>query len=684
MATFTGTAADETMTSSFVSPTVTSNPPGTRPGSSNDTLSGRGGNDTLSGDGGNDTLSGDDGNDVLSGGAGDDKLNGGNGDDRLDGGAGQDAMVGGDGNDVYVVDNILDRVNFYLDVPWEDDDQPEWVEIHQDPGIDTVEATISYTLRNYLEILILTGTGDINGTGAFGNNTIIGNGGNNFLDGGLGADIMNGGAGDDTYVVDNVGDQVIDSSGVDAVKASVSYTLMTGLENLTLMGSANIDGVGNNADNVLVGNNGNNVLNGGLGADRLDGGGGVDYASYTGSTAGIVVSLGKPANNTGEAAGDIHVSIEGLIGSAFDDALIGDGGTNRLEGGLGADLLNGKAGIDTAVYENAASGVVASLLTRTGIAGEAAGDTYVEIENLSGSQFGDTLTGDNGNNRLTGSGGDDLLYGGAASDTLDGGVGADGLDGGDGIDFASYAGASSGVVVSLGKPANNTGEAAGDIHVSIENLIGSAFDDALIGDSGTNRLSGGLGADRINGKAGIDTAVYESAASGVTASLLNPIGNTGEAAGDTYVEIEYLSGSRFNDMLTGDNTNNRLDGNDGDDVLNGYGGKDTLGGGAGLDTFVFSTALGKTNVDKIVAFDVADDSIALSQWIFTTLGTAGALSADAFHIGSSAQDASDRIIYNQATGSLLYDADGAGGVAAKEFAMISIGIDLTAADFFIV
>ena len=172
--------------------------------------------------------------------------------------------------------------------------------------------------------------------------------------------------------------------------------------------------------------------------------------------------------------------------------MIGDGGSNRLRGGTGADQLDGGGGFDVADYINSSTGLVVDMLNPNNDTGEAAGDTYTSIESLRGSSFNDTLRADNGGR------------------ILEGGTGGDALIGGTGFDFAAYWNSASGVTVSLADPLQNTGEAFGDTYSSIEGLIGSSSADTLIGDANNNVLRGSLGADVLNGGGGIDTADYSN------------------------------------------------------------------------------------------------------------------------------------------------------------------------------
>jgi Ca2+-binding RTX toxin-like protein len=284
-------------------------------------------------------------------------------------------MTGGTGDDLYLI-ALGETLDSVVEAAGE--------------GHDTVESSaLIYTLTANVEDLNLhdlavTGigndlanviTGDALGNflyGMGGDDTLVGNDGLDTLDGGTGADAMAGGAGSDSYIVDNAGDTVTEGAGgglLDTVYASVSYTIGANVENLTLTGSANIDGRGNGDNNLITGNSGNNVLEGGAGNDTLNGGGGNDTASYEHATGGVNVDLNNIfAQNTGGAGTDWLISISNLTGSAFNDTLTGSifsnvlkgldgndtlsGGASadRLEGGAGHDGLTGGIGADTFVF----------------------------------------------------------------------------------------------------------------------------------------------------------------------------------------------------------------------------------------------------------------------------------------------------------------------------------------------
>ncbi|MBK7641954.1 MAG: hypothetical protein IPJ19_02725 [Planctomycetes bacterium] len=210
----------------------------------------------------------------------------------------------------------------------------------------------------------------------------------------------------------------------------------------------------------------------------------------------------------------------------------------------------------------------------------------------------DVFTGTNGADSANGGDGDDFLYGGAGNDTLtggngddflQGGAGNDRLTGGGGTDTASYSDATSAVHVDLSESAaQNTGGAGSDTLSSIENIIGSAYNDQLDGTSGANVMEGGDGNDHMDGAGGLDTASYEHASSGVTVDLSidDNAQDTHGAGVDTLTHIENLTGSSHDDTLSGNNSANVLDGGAGNDTLSGGAGNDTLHGGTGDDTLI--------------------------------------------------------------------------------------------------
>ncbi|MDB5439536.1 MAG: Hemolysin-type calcium binding domain protein, partial [Caulobacteraceae bacterium] len=173
-----------------------------------------------------------------------------------------DTLIGGAGNDTYIVRHSNDVIKELAG-----------------EGTDTVTADVSYTLSANVENIVLLGEAGINATGNSGANILTGNSNDNILDGKAGADVMYGGQGNDTFYVDNAGDLVVEDfneGAADQVFASISYSLTANVENLTLTGSANLTGHGNDLDNILIGNSGKNLLDGGAGADAMYGGAGND------------------------------------------------------------------------------------------------------------------------------------------------------------------------------------------------------------------------------------------------------------------------------------------------------------------------------------------------------------------------------------------------------------------------
>ncbi len=288
-----------------------------------------------------------------------------------------------------------------------------------------------------------------------------------------------------------------------------------------------------------------------------------------------------------------------------------------------ATRLMAATGTDALTYAHLTSGVVATL---SGVAD----DTVSGIENLIGSDYADTLTGDAnanvisggaGNDTLRGNGGADTLNGGDGSDLIQGGADGDTIDGGSGTDTVSYAHLGSAVTATLG--------GSGDDTISgVENLTGSGLADTLTGDNAANVISGGAGndtlrgnggadtlnggdggdliqggadGDTIDGGSGTDTVSYAHLGVGVSATL----GGTGD---DNITGVENLNGTDFDDTLIGDSGNNVIVGGDGNDTIVSGGGRDFLSAGAGDDTFTLDEAMlniAGTSVDGGTGTDVA-------------------------------------------------------------------------------
>jgi serralysin len=307
--------------------------------------------------------------------------------------------------------------------------------------------------------------------------------------------------------------------------------------------------------------------------------------------------------------------------------------------------------------------------------GGAGVDYLVQIENLLGSAFNDTLAGDGGANLLSGGLGDDLLDGLGGADRMEGGKGDDTFwvdDAGDRVIERPGGGVDTVATTLLSYRLTSDVENLSYAGTGDFSGTGNELANGIIGGAGNDILNGGRGGDTLSGGLGNDTASYAGAGAGIVASLANPAANTGDAAGDSYISIENLEGSRYGDVLTGDSGNNRLAGGRG---------QDTLTGGSGYDTFVFDQALVAGNVDTIVDFTQGHDGFVLSLSAFANAGPAGLLFGSAFHIGAAAHDMDDRIIYNDASGKLMYDPDGTGTQAAATFAVVSTGLALTEYDF---
>ncbi|MEY3230128.1 MAG: hypothetical protein RL689_215, partial [Planctomycetota bacterium] len=456
--------------------------------------------------------------------------------------------------------------------------------------------------------------GDDTLTGTAGNDAIDGLGGDDVIDGMAGNDTLTGGSGNDTLV----GGTGIDAASYAGAASGVNVDLGAGtatggdgndtlsqIENVTgsafndtLTGDAGDNALdGGGGDDLVDGGAGNDTLTGGTGNDTLIGGTGTDTATYAGTGSGVMVHLGMGIATGGDGS-DTLSGIENVTGSGSADTLTGDAGNNVLDGGggndtitggEGNDTLTGGAGTDTASYANATSAVTVSLVTNTATGGDGS-DTLSGIENVTGSGFNDTLTGDVNAN---------VLDGGAGNDTLNGGAGNDTLIGGAGTDTATYASAAGAITVNL-----TTGTATGegtDTLSGIENVTGSNQADVITGDAGNNVLDGGGGNDTLNGGAGndpliggagTDTASYATASGSVNVDLtVAAAQDTGGAGVDTLSSIERVIGSSVGDVFAftqaSAGATYTIDGGGGNDVIDLLGfssGQVDFSGGSGVLT----------------------------------------------------------------------------------------------------
>ena len=713
---------------SFVPNPVLTTPHSVEGTQANDILSGGAGNDSLSGLAGNDEITGGVGTDTLVAGDGDDKIIYGDeteltASESVDGGAGNDTVLyaDADGGTLTLTAHVVNV---------------EALEISTARVLDIVAMNIDASaLGNSVAITGNAAENSITGT-AFAD-TISGYAGNDVLIGGAGHDVLDGGDGTDT----------------------------------------------------LQGGIGNDTLMGGAGGDILNGGSNIDTVSYETSCVGVSVNLILGTASGGDAAGDTLALIENLIGSGSSDNLTGDNGANMLDGGAGNDsllgnngsdsllggagddTLNGGAGADQMtggqdndVYyvDNAADTVIEAVdggkadrvlakVNYTLAAGaeiEALG-TFSQAAagaiNLTGNEFGQTVTGNAGVNVLSGLGGDDwlrglagadTLLGGEGNDTLDGGIGADSMAGGAGNDVyfvdsandvvtetaaggtdqvqakVSYvlaAGADIEVLATSlqgGSDAINltgnelaqtiTGNAGANTLSGLAGndlLEGLAGTDTLLGGDGKDTLDGGTGADEMAGGAGndlylVDSAndvVLETAGAGTLDRVLTKVSYTLTAGAEVEVLGTTSAPGSAAINLTGNAFAQQVNGNAGANMLDGMGGNDTLTGNAGADSFVFSTTLGAGNVDAITDFSAADDTMLLAASVFSGL-VSGALAAEAFAANETglATDALQRIIYDTDTGNVWFDADGLGGADRMLFATITRDLELTSADFLVI
>ncbi len=442
--------------------------------------------------------------------------------------------------------------------------------------------------------------------------------------------------GNDRYVVDEADDAVVEAigGGYDTLDSLVSYHLAKGQEIELLQlanpdGTAKLDLTGNAFRQMLIGNAGENRLDGGAGADLMIGGKGND--TYVVDDAGDIV-LEKPGEGFDLVEASVSYSLVGthadritLTGTGNIDAT-GQELSNLLIGNAGNNVLDGKANFDLMV-------------------GRGGNDTYIvdHVRDVVREKVGE------GVDRVITS----VSYALLAGEEIER------------IDLAASTGT---------KPLKLTG------NEFAQTLRGNGGDNVLDGRGGADAMAGGDGNDIY----GVDQAgdrVYEGAGGGydrvfATSSYALKAGQEIEglqllaATGRSKFD---LAGNEFGQVLVGNNGANALDGKGGGDALTGRG---------GADTFVFSTALGAGNVDRIVDF-AAEDTIRLSKSVFAALAPGQLKTSEFKDIAKAKVDADDHILYDSRSGDLFYDADGSGKAAAVKFAVLDNKAALTHSDVLI-
>ncbi|MEP4194382.1 MAG: calcium-binding protein [Aliishimia sp.] len=476
----------------------------------------------------------------------------------LDAGADQGGfgLKGGDAADVFLVNNKTGG--------------QQWMQIHSSAGDDLIDITSGTVRLNYssgatgITADLAAGTID----DGFGDqDTIIGDvweiHGTQFVDD------LTGSASDESFISERGNDDIDGGAGFDRIRydrsgvENVSVNLATGTASGTWSGEAFLDTL-SNIEWVRGSRDGDDLLFGSGADERFQGRGGDDF----------IVSLGGNDTLEGEDGNDV------LNGGEGNDVLLGGSGDDAIFGGAGDDTIDGGEGEDTVFYTEATGRVVVFLNRAAADVGGGQGvDTFIDVENVVGSDFNDRLVGDLGDNALAGGLGDDVLIGLAGDDTLEGGDGNDDLTGSGGND-------------------NLSGDAGDDILKGLggaDNIEGGDGDDDIFAGTGLDSVFAGDGDDLVFGNFGQDF-------------ILGGNGNDDLRAGGSADEIW---GGNGNDKIVGNRGNDRLIGGDGNDILTGG---DGSGGGDGFrDEFVFmSTAFGGGGFDRIRDFEDTRDKLDLS------------------------------------------------------------------------
>ena len=558
----------------------------------------------------NDFLHGSSVYNVILGGDGRDFIDGRKGNDSLEGGAGRDTVLGGSGEDT----------------------------IRGNDGNDSLDGQGS----------------DDTLYGGSGNDTLVGGGGDDYINGGGDLDTATyaGASGFVAIDLDISGAQNTRAAGFDQL-ASIEAVVGTGYgdslkaksNGSRLFGEGGDDNLyGRDGNDSLVGASGDDTIHDTGGNDIINGGAGTDMVSYTQATAGVVVDLKETHQQTVGAGFDTLISIEQVRGTGFNDWLAGTDGINELhglngndimfgrsqndslnggngddilDGGNGNDNLNGSFGVDAASYLTALAGVTVDLAI-TGwqyTSNWSEWDKLINIENLIGSFFNDTLRGDDNDNVINAGAGDDLIEARGGNDTVVAGLGggSDEYDGGSGVDLLRFDDVSSALTIDLNAVANQvSGADVGADQVSnFENIVAGAGNDTVEGTFSANHFDGRAGDDLLRGRNGNDTLV----------------------------------GGDGNDTLRGGGHHDRLEGGAGNDLLTGNWGQDTFAFGIGTGHDIVTDF--NPNADRLdfvaYGFDSFEDDVLANATnvrgsMLIDFGPAGMITVNGMSVGDFAAD----------------------------------------------
>jgi len=564
--------------------------------------------------------------------------------DTLTSNTGVDTLVGGTGSDTFVINNSSDVI--------------------QDTSATASNAalsSVSYVLPNNVNTLTLAGTAALIATGNAGNDMLIANAGADTLVAGSGNDTLIsvsgaqieslvGGTGSDLFVVNNTGDVVSvgTTRGADTIQSSVSYTLPTAVDTLTLTGSSNLTGAAVSGSNSITGNAGNDILIAGSGADTLVAGGGVDTliggsgsdTFVIDSAADVLQSLSTQGNLVVSSVSftlPTNVQVLTLTGSANlmamgnaqNDQITANSGNDTLIAGAGAVTFHSGDGSDVFVVNDTNDQVIANFDGH-----KFGADTIESSVSYTLSSAVNTLVL-TGSANLSGTGNafgelhsGDLIVGNAGQDTLNAGIGVDTLVAGTGLaTLLGSTGADTFVVNNVGDVVQDTvngfnnlllSSVSYTLPVNVNTLtltgsanltaVGNSANDSLVGNSGADSLVAGSGNDTLVSGSGVDTLV---GGAGTDVFVINNSADVIQSASTSsgnavFSSTDFVLPTNVNELTLTGVANITGTGNAAADTLTGGAGNDTLIAGAGAATLI--GGLGNTTFVINSANDVVQDS----------------------------------------------------------------------------